>query len=195
MAMEESEARGILRDFNAIHTGHFAYRGGTIHTRERINGNVFPLQSPLMRRFCLALAARFGHEEVDTVIASTTDPRISRPVAYHLHTRTGRTIDSLHAKRGLNDSFLVSPRAARCIFHRRVLVVKPVLDSGDCLRNLLTLVQQLGGIVVGVGTFANNCGVTPREIQNVPIRAVVDIAAWEDTYCNLCHENRPVLMD
>lgn len=72
---------------------------------------------------------------------------------------------------------------------QRVLVVEDVVTTGGSVREVINLVKEAGGIVVGVGSIVDR---TDGKIDfGVPYKAVysADVVSWEAANCPLCRES------
>jgi len=71
----------------------------------------------------------------------------------------------------------------------KVLVVEDVLTTGGSVREVIALVERLGGVVVGVASIVNRSGVAnPFEAQRLPFTALAEVEAvsWLPAECPLC---------
>lgn len=72
---------------------------------------------------------------------------------------------------------------------QHVLVVEDVVTTGGSVREVINLVKEAGGIVVGVGSIVDR---TDGKIDfGVPYKAVysADVVSWEAANCPLCRES------
>ena len=72
---------------------------------------------------------------------------------------------------------------------QRVLVVEDVVTTGGSVREVINLVKEAGGVVVGVGSIVDR---TDGKIDfGVPYKAVysADVVSWEADNCPLCRES------
>ncbi|EOD01303.1 orotate phosphoribosyltransferase [Caldisalinibacter kiritimatiensis] len=75
----------------------------------------------------------------------------------------------------------------------KVLVVEDVVTTGGSVKEVIDLIKEKGGEVVGVGSIVNRSkGVTKFEEE---LKSVIkfDIETYEPDNCPLCDENLPVI--
>lgn len=74
---------------------------------------------------------------------------------------------------------------------QRVLVVEDVVTTGGSVREVLEIVRQAGGEIVGVGSIVDRTG--GRISFGVPFRSVVsmEVESWEPGECPLCKAGAP----
>lgn len=71
----------------------------------------------------------------------------------------------------------------------RLLIVEDVLTTGGSVREVLTLVRQLGGLPIGVASIVNRSArANPFEAEGLPFTALADVEAvsWDPAECPLC---------
>jgi len=73
----------------------------------------------------------------------------------------------------------------------RVLVVEDVVTTGGSVREVIELVKEAGGEVVGVGSIVDRTG--GKIDFGVPFKAVVsvEVESWEPEECPLCKAGAP----
>ena len=74
---------------------------------------------------------------------------------------------------------------------QKVLLVEDVITTGGSVREVLELVRQAGGDVVGVGSIVDRTG--GRIDFGVPFRPVIplEVESWEPEECPLCKAGAP----
>ena len=72
----------------------------------------------------------------------------------------------------------------------KVLVVEDVVTTGGSVKEVLELVREAGGDVVGVGSIVDRTG--GKMDFGVPFKAVYSapVTSWEASECPLCKEGR-----
>lgn len=94
-----------------------------------------------------------------------------------------------------NGRFLFRHGYAKLILGRKVLVVDDVVTTGASVREVVHLVREHGGEVIGVGALWNRGGVTAEDAGEVPeLHALVEehLEEWEEEECPLCRAGVPV---
>ena len=74
--------------------------------------------------------------------------------------------------------------------NQRVLIVEDVVTTGGSVREVIDLVNQQGGNVVGVGSIVDRTG--GKIDFGVPFKAVIsmNVESWEPDECPLCKEGK-----
>ena len=75
----------------------------------------------------------------------------------------------------------------------RVLVVEDVITTGGSTREVITAVEALGGVVVGVGTIVNRSG-RDNPLAPLPFTALLDleVPTYAPESCPLCSAGLPL---
>ena len=70
----------------------------------------------------------------------------------------------------------------------RVVVVEDVLTTGGSAREVIRVIQGLGGVVVAAACLVNRSGGNPFLDLNIPLVALADVQArsWHANECPLC---------
>lgn len=74
---------------------------------------------------------------------------------------------------------------------QRVLVVEDVVTTGGSVREVLEIVRQAGGEIVGVGSIVDRTG--GRIDFGVPFHSVIsmEVESYEPSECPLCKAGAP----
>ena len=72
----------------------------------------------------------------------------------------------------------------------RVLVVEDVLTTGGSAREVIRVIEELGGKVVVAACLVNRSGGNPFEDLDIPLVALADVQArvWNPNECPLCQD-------
>lgn len=78
--------------------------------------------------------------------------------------------------------------------HERVLVVEDVITTGGSAREVVDLVRDAGGTVVGVGALIDRSEPDDPPDLTVPMRALLKVPAtsWAPEECPLCARGEPL---
>ena len=95
----------------------------------------------------------------------------------------------------LNDKhFFFSRGYDKCIAGKNILVVEDVLTTGGSARQVIELVRQHGGNIIGLSALCNRGNVQPEDVGNVTIRTLIKISL--ETYaaesCPFCQQQIPI---
>jgi orotate phosphoribosyltransferase len=186
--MTENKALDVLEIFKqsgALLQGHFRLTSGKHSAQYMQCAQV--LQYPhLAAQLGAELAKAWQGQGVQTVIGPAMGGIIvAHEVAEALGVRalfTERENGVMSLRRG----FSLSPR-------EKVLVVEDVITTGGSVREVLTVVRELGAVPVGVGVLVDRSG--GKQSFGVPLTSLLqlNIEAFEPDQCRLCTEGIPVV--
>jgi len=73
----------------------------------------------------------------------------------------------------------------------RVVVVEDVLTTGGSAREVIRVIQGLGGVVVAAACLVNRSGGNPFADLDIPLVALADVQArsWRAEECPLCQSS------
>ncbi len=119
-------------------------------------------------------------------------------VAHFLNVRrsVGETL-AVYAEKegdGPDKNFLLRRGYDRYIAGKNVLVVEDVLTTGGSARQVIELVRQYGGKVVGLSALCNRGNVQPRDVGDVPISTLIDLTleTFAAEECPFCQQGVPI---
>jgi orotate phosphoribosyltransferase len=174
----------ILHDCGAILKGHFLLTSG-LHSDTYVEKFKI-LQYPLLTdKLCKPIAKRFVKTKPNVVLgAATGGIIISHTVGRFLSTR------SIFAERG--DGELTLRRSFNIEKEEKVLIVDDVMTTGGSILELMDLVKNNDGLIVGVGVLIDRS--VEKIDLGVPIFSLVvlDIPTYKPDECPLCRENIPL---
>lgn len=175
----------IFKQSGALLQGHFRLTSGKHSAQYMQCAQV--LQYPhLASQLGVELAKSWQGQGIQTVIGPAMGGIIvAHEVAKALGVRalfTERENGAMSLRRG----FKLTPG-------EKVLVVEDVITTGGSVREVLSVVQELGAIPVGVGVLVDRSG--GRESFGVPFARLLQltIEAYEPSECHLCAEGIPCI--
>lgn len=183
--MDRQEMLDILRLSGALLEGHFQLSSGR-HSNAYVQCAQI-LQYPwYLDRCCEALAELFMDLEIDLVIAPAMGGvLISNGVGRALQKRALFT-ERENGEMMLRRNFQITPG-------EKVLVVEDVVTTGKSVKEVIKVVQELGGDVVGVGSFIDRSGGEPV-FGDMEFRALIklDLETYLPEECPLCKAGEQV---
>jgi len=198
MTRDERYALKIFNEIGVIVAGHFVFTGGN-HSSQYINKDALYPHTHYTSRLCRLIAREFSGEEIDTVIGPEKGGIIlSQWVAEHLTDCTGEKVFAVYAEKTKDNNFAINRGYDKFIAGRLVLVVEDTLTTGGSVREVVELVHENGGSVVGVGALWNRGGVTAENIGDVPrLFSLVNkkLDDWPKEECPLCAQGVPINTD
>ncbi len=183
--MTEQETLALYTKTGALLRGHFRLTSG-------LHSDVY-LQSALVLQYPEhaaalggALAESFRGSDAATVLAPAVGGiLVAHEVARGLGVRalfTERENGVMRLRRGFTLT-----RGERC------LVVEDVITTGGSTREVVTCVEEHGGIVVGVGSLIDRSGgAAVFPVKRVAL-ATITATTWPHDACPLCREGTPAI--
>jgi orotate phosphoribosyltransferase len=178
----------ILELFNltgALQHGHFRLTSG-LHSSEYFQCAKV-LQYPQYNELLCGEIARYFHDwKVDLVIAPAIGGiMVGQEVARQMRVRgifTERENDSMTLRRGfeIKDG-------------ERALVCEDVVTTGGSVQEVITLVKNFGGVIVGVASIVDRSK-TPVNFGTQFVSLLkMDVPVYHPDTCPLCKENIPIV--
>ncbi len=183
--MRPSEIMRLFRDCGAWKEGHFLLSSG-LHSHEYLQCAAVLQHPSLASRVCQALAERFISDEVTCVTAPALGGiLVGYETARHLGARSifGEREDGrLRFRR----SFAVGPKD-------RVLIVEDVVTTGGSVDELITMVQDTGATVIGVGALVDRSGGWAAFDVKYHALLSLHLKTFQAEACPLCKEEVPLI--
>ena len=205
--MNEKEVLQILSKVGAVITNsHIVYTSGK-HGTSYVNKDAIYPHTAETSLLCQEIALRFADKKnIEVVVAPVIGGVIlSNRVARYLSKLTSRKVLSVYADKErmeivsssygplspkYEDNFVIKRGYDKLITGKNVLVVEDVITTGSSAKKVIEATRAIGGNVIGLGVFCNRGGVTPQDVANVKLTALVNIKldAWDEENCPLCKE-------
>ena len=175
----------LFKQTGALLEGHFQLTSG-LHSSLYLQCALV-LQYPEHADFIgRALAARFGDDRVDAVVA----PAIGGIIVAH---ETARAIGAraLFAER--EAGVMTLRRGFRLSRGERVLVVEDVVTTGGSTRETIQAVIDADGVVVGAGSIVDRSdGAADVGVRRQALLSL-DVTAYQPEECPLCNDGVPAV--
>lgn len=174
----------ILKEAGVLMEGHFKLTSGR-HSNKYLQCAKIFRNTKYSEELCAALAEQYQNDGVQIVIGPAMGAvQMAYEVSRSLKCENFFTERDEEGKMALRRGFVVNPG-------QRVLVVEDVVTTGGSVREVIDLVKQAGGVVVGVGSIVDRTG--GKIDFGVPFRAVisVEVESWEPDECPLCKAGAP----
>lgn len=175
-----------LAKVGAYLSGHFLLSSG-LHSPQYLQCALY-LADPRSAAWAgEKLAALLGREPVDFVVSPALGGVIiGHEVARALGVRfffTERQDGRMQFRRG----FALEPG-------QRVVVVEDVVTTGSSTREVMGVVEEQGGIVVGVGCIVNRSG-DANPFRPLPFAALLEVTipTFDPQSCPLCQQGLPLV--
>jgi len=182
--MKENEVLEVLKEVEAIKEGHFQFSSG-LHSETYIQCAMILKEPKLAEKICSALAELFRADKPEVVVGPALGGII---VAYEVARALGVTGFWTEREQGvmrLRRSFTIKPG-------QRVLVVEDVITTGGSSKEVVELVQEMGGQVIGVGAIVDRSN--GKANIPVPYRALLtrEMNNYDPAECPLCKQGIPL---
>lgn len=182
--MKEAEIKKLLTDTGAVMEGHFLLTSG-LHSPLYVE-KFQVLQHPKhTEQLCQALADKFRSENVQLVVGPVTGGiLLAHEVGKSLGTRAIFT-ERENGKMTLRRGFVIQPG-------ERVLVVEDIVTTGGSVQEVIEVVREHGGQVIGVGMLVDRSGGKAR--FDIPAKALLelDVTTYKPEACPLCQQGVPM---
>lgn len=183
--MTTDEVLAIFRESGALLSGHFLLASGA-HSGTYLE-KFQVLQYPQhVERLCRELAERFRADRPSVVVGPTTGGVL---LAYEVAKCLG--VRSIFAeregdRRALRRGFRIDPGEP-------TLVVDDILSTGGSVRDVVELVREHGGRLIGVGVLVDRSGASPSFDARLEALATVSIERYPADACPLCAQGLPLV--
>ncbi|MBE7021399.1 MAG: orotate phosphoribosyltransferase [Ruminococcaceae bacterium] len=180
--MEREKVLEILKEAGVLLEGHFLLTSGKHSNRYLQCAKIFK-NTKYSEILCKDLAEQFKDKNVDVVIGPAMGAVImSYEVSRHLGVPNFFT-ERENGEMALRRGFEVKKGD-------RILVVEDVITTGGSVKEVIKLVTEMGGEVVGVGSIVDRSN--GKADFGVPFSSVIkiDVEAYEPDNCPLCKEGK-----
>jgi len=184
--LSKREVLKIFKDADVLQSGHFQLSSG-LHSNKYLQcAKVF--QYPRYAKVLAEeLARRFKKERVDLVIG----PALGGIILSYEVARSLRKARALFAEREKEKMSL--RRGFKIEKGEKALVVEDVITTGGSVKEVIELVKELGGEVIGVGALVDRSG--KRIDFGVKTKTLLKIRVenYKKEDCPLCKKDIPLL--
>jgi len=182
--MQETDVRRLLINTGAIIEGHFLLTSG-LHSPlyvEKFQVLQWPEHTASL---CATIAEKFKQDKIGVVVGPATGGIIlAHEVGKNLGTRAIFT-EREDGKMTLRRGFTIKPG-------ERVLVVEDVITTGGSLQEVIAVVKEFGGVLVGVGVLVDRSD--GRASFGVRTEALLklEVPTYSPYDCPLCAAKEPL---
>jgi orotate phosphoribosyltransferase len=183
--LNQAEILDILKSIGAIKEGHFRYTSG-LHGKVYVQCATLLKDPALAGKVCAGIAEHFRSYSPDLVLGPAVG---AVNLSYEVARQLG--VPSLFAERN-DESKMILRRSFEILPGQKVLVVEDVITTGGTTREMLDLVQSLGGEVIGAASIVNRS--RGKAMLPVPYFALLDLDVenYPPEQCPLCQAGIPV---
>lgn len=182
--MKKEQFDELFKECGAVLKGHFLLTSG-LHSDTYVEKFKLLQYPKLTDKMCKEIAAHYADTKPHVILgAATGGIIISQSVGREL------SVKSIFAERV--DGKLVLRRGFHIEKGERVLVVDDVVTTGGSIYELLDLVAEYGGKVMGVGTIIDRSGKKIDFGVNYHTLVRYDIPTYKPENCPQCASNLPM---
>lgn len=181
--LEEKEVMQMLEETSAVLHGHFLLTSG-LHSPMYVEKfNV--LQHPLYtERLCKEIARRYENDKVELVVGPMTGGiLLAHEVGKALGTRAIFT-ERVDGKMTLRRGFQIPVGT-------RVLVVEDIVTTGGSVKEVMEVVKECGGILIGVGLLVDRSGGKVNFGVRTEALLHLNVETFDPAQCPLCAKGVP----
>ena len=180
--MEREKVIEILKEAGVLLEGHFLLTSGKHSNRYLQCAKIFK-NTKYSEVLCKDLADQFKDKNVDVVVGPAMGAVImAYEVSRHLGVPNYFT-ERENGEMALRRGFEIKPG-------ERILVVEDVITTGGSVKEVIKLLTEMGGNVIGVGSIVDRSNGTAD--FGVPFSSVIkiEVEAYEADECPLCKEGK-----
>ena len=190
-----TEVLSILKKTGALLEGHFELSSG-LHSPDYVQCALVLQHPELAEKFGGMLAQAFKDREVEVVLA----PALGGIIICHEVARALKT-RAIFAERGASGKQrgrMTLRRGFRINKGEKVLIVEDVVTTGGSTREVVELVREAGGNIVGIGFLIDRSGLRneAKEVNfDVDTKALLtlEMKTYNPEDCPLCKKGIPVI--
>ena len=188
--------RGILQRTGVYRTNvHIVLRSGR-HTSDYVAKALVTTEPAFTEGLGDIIATHYGRYQVDLVLTTGYGAGLLGHCVARTHPSRPRFIFATKGKTGGGRTEVTLQPEYRAFFAEggRVLIVEDILTTGETVKQLIKLVDSMGGQVVGVGAIWRR---SSRVKFKYPLFTVVtrDFPTYAPTECPMCRQDIPMTED
>lgn len=184
--LTKEEILNIFKDSEALLEGHFKLTSGR-HSNRYMQCAKVLMEPKYTEALCNHLSESFKDDGVEVVIGPATGGII---LSYEMARQMN--VPSIFTERV--DGKMVLRRNFKIEKGQKVLVIEDVVTTGGSVREVVQLVEEMGGIVVGVALLVDRSNGQADLLTKKVVPALsMDVVSYEESECPLCKEGTPAI--
>jgi orotate phosphoribosyltransferase len=181
--MNKDEILAIFKRTSALLEGHFQLTSG-LHSPQYFQCAKVLQYPEYAQALCGEIARRFANERVDVVVAPALGGIVvGQEVGRQLNIRT------MFTER--KDGTMQLRRGFEIQRGEKVLVCEDVVTTGGSIKEVIAIVKQCCGEVVGVGAIVDRSGGTSH-LDSLFASITLEVITYEQNSCPLCAKGIPI---
>lgn len=184
--LSREEVIKIFEDVGVLLNGHFILTSGR-HSNQYMQMARALQYADVTEKLCKSLAEPFLDKEVDVVVSPAVGGLI---VGYETSRELG--VKNIFCER--ENGIMTLRRGFKIEPGEKVLVVEDVVTTGGSVKEVISVVEEAGGVIVGVGVLVDRSN--GKTNFGYPLNALlpIEVISYEKDECPLCKEgNMPAI--
>ena len=184
--MTKEEIISMLKEANVLLEGHFLLTSGRHSDKYMQCAKIFQ-DAKYSVPLCAELVKQYKDDNVEVVIG----PAIGAiQMSYEVGKQLG--VRNIFAERD-GDGKMTLRRGFTIEKGQRVLIVEDVVTTGGSVREVIDLVKECGGDIVGVGSIVDRTGGKIDFGVTYKSAFAMDITSYEADECPICKTGAPLV--
>jgi orotate phosphoribosyltransferase len=182
--LSEQDVMKMLEETQAVLHGHFLLTSG-LHSPMYVEKfNV--LQHPkYTEKLCQEIARRYADAKIELVVGPTTGGIL-------LAHETGKALNTRAIFTERENGKMTLKRGFQIPAGTRVLVVEDIVTTGGSVREVMDVVREHGGQVIGVGLLVDRSGGKVDFGVRTEALLHLNVPTYKPADCPLCKEGKPL---
>ena len=172
----------VLKEAGVLQSGHFRLTSGRHSDKYMQCAKIF-MNTKYSEELCAALAEQFKDDNIDIVIGPAVG---AVQMAYEVSRQLG--VPNIFTER--ENGIMCLRRGFTIEKGQRILVVEDVVTTGGSVKEVIKIVEEAGGIVVGVGSIVDRSAGKVDFGYSFKAVLPVEVISWEPDECPLCKEGK-----
>ena len=182
--MTKKEVLSVFDKYNALLKGHFKLSSG-LHSEKYLQCALVLQHPDMAEKLAKELAKKFSQEKIGVVIGPALG---GITLAYEVARSLG--VRGIFAER--HDGKMILRRGFSIEKGEKALVVEDVVTTGGSTKEVIDVVKDCGGTVVGVGSIVDRSdGTIDFGVEFKPL-AKIEIETFTEKVCPLCKSGIPI---
>lgn len=187
MVINKEEVMNKFKQAGAIQKGHFKLTSG-VHSDTYIQCAQVMQYPGFMDSLCSELGKKFRGDDIDVIVG----PAVGAIIMSHVMARVlGPWVRAIFTER--ENGKMILRRSFEIKEGEKVLVVEDVITTGSSAKEVMDIVRQRRGTVVGLGVLIDRSG--GKTDFGVKMRSLLtlEIEIYQPENCPLCKKGIPVM--
>ena len=185
MRLSKEEIKKIFIDSGALLEGHFRLTSGR-HSNRYIQCARVLMEPKYTEALCSHLAKAFKDQKIDLVVGPAMGGII---ISYEMARQLGTPslfTERVEGKMALRRNFNIEKG-------QKVLVVEDVVTTGGSVQEVMDIVKEKGGEVVGIALLVDRSNDKIDLGAKIEACLSMDVISYKEKDCPLCKEGKPIV--